>query len=78
MPKKRKKMSESMLRASDPRFAIAGAYNDMKKYGAEHLIPEFEEKLDNADGPMHAFSIAGTYSRKAKEHFDAGHDGARS
>ena len=50
----------------------------MKKYGAEHLIPEFEEKLDNADGPMHAFSIAGTYSRKAKEHFDAGHDGARS
>lgn len=66
-----------MRRASDPRSALAGAYSDMKKYGAEHLIPEFEEKLNNLDSPHRAFSLAGSYSRMAKAHFDAGHEGAR-
>ena len=74
----KKKMSESMMRSMDPRYAIAGAYDDMKKYKAEHLIPEFEEKLNNADGPNRAFSISGTYSRMAKAHFEAGHDGAKA
>ena len=40
-----------MMRSSDPRMAISGAYRDMEKYGAHHLIPEFEEKLNNVDGP---------------------------
>ena len=73
----KKKMSASMMRSMDPRMAIGGAYDDMKKYGAEHLVPEFEEKLNNSD-PMRAFSIAGTYSRMAKAHFEAGHDGAKA
>ena len=67
-----------MLRSSDPRMAISGAYQDMKKYNAEHLIPEFEEKLNNVDGPNGAFSLSGSYSRMAKAHFDAGHDGAKA
>jgi hypothetical protein len=75
---KSRKMSVSMMRASDPRMAIAGAYDDMKKYKAEHLIPEFEDKLNNIEGPGQAFSLSGSYSRKAKEHFDAGHDGAKA
>lgn len=73
----KKKMSESMMRASDPRMAIAGAYNDMEKYGAHHLIPEFEARLNDSD-PMRAFAISNTYSRKAREHFEAGHDGAKA
>ena len=74
----KKKTSESMMRSSDPRMAISGAYQDMKKYNAEHLIPEFEEKLNNVDGPNRAFTLSGTYSRLAKAHFDAGHDGAKA
>lgn len=65
-------------RASDPRHAIAGAYDDMRKYNAEHLKPEFEEKLNNVDGPNGAFSLSGQYSRMAKAHFEAGHNGARA
>lgn len=67
-----------MMRLSDPRMAISYAYQDMEKYGAHHLIPEFEEKLNNVDGPNGAFSLSGSYSRMAKAHFDAGHDGAKA
>ena len=73
-----KESRESRRRASDPRHAIAGAYSDMKKFGAEHLVPEFEEKLNTVDGPHGAFFVSGQYSRMARAHFESGHNGARA
>ena len=61
----------------DPRFAIARAYDSMERNKAHHLIPEFETKLNQVGGPNDAIRLSTEYSRKAREHFESGHDGAR-
>ena len=61
----------------DPRFAIARAYEDMGTYKARHLQPEFESKLNEVSGPREALMLSAEYSRKAREHFEAGQNGAR-
>lgn len=67
-----------MVDYSDPRTHIAGAYNAFDKYNAGHLQSEFEEKLNNVNGPDEAIMLSGQYQRKAREHFQTGHDGARA
>jgi hypothetical protein len=63
---------------SDPRIHIAGAYDAFSKYNAGHLQSEFEDKLNNVNGPDEAIMLSGQYKRKARAHFDAGHDGAKA
>ena len=74
MAKSRARMADY----SDPRTHIAGAYDAFSKYDAGHLQPEFEEKLNNVNGPDEAIMLSGQYRRKAREHFQAGHDGAKA
>jgi len=62
----------------DPRHAMAMTYDAFDKYNAGHLQSEYESKLNNVSGPGEALALSGEYSRKAREHFQAGHDGAKA
>ena len=73
MAKSRARMADY----SDPRTHIAAAYDAFSKYNAGHLQSEYEDKLNNVDGPNEAIRLSGQYQRKAREHFESGHDGAR-
>lgn len=62
----------------DPRHSIARTYDYFDKYNAGHLQSEYEEKLNNVSGPGEAMALSGDYRRKALQHFEAGHDGAKA
>jgi hypothetical protein len=62
----------------DPRHSIAMTYDSFDKHGAGHLQKEYEEKLNNVSGPGEAMALSSDYRRMAREHFEAGHDGAKA
>ena len=71
----KKKISRDL--GLDPRHSIAMTYDAFDKYKAGHLQGEYEDKLNKVEGPNEAISLSGEYRRKAREHFESGHDGAR-
>jgi hypothetical protein len=62
----------------DPRHSIAMTYDAFHRLGANHLQKEYEDKLNNVSGPGEAMALSSQYRRMARDHFDAGHDGAKA
>lgn len=74
----KKKITRNMNEGVDARHDIAMTYDAFDRYKAGHLQSEYEDKLNNVEGPFEAVKLSHEYRRKAREHFDSGHDGARS